>query len=317
MMALFERLARDRNGVVEFVGEATGIVKQLSAAGATRDVERRLVHTLKGNSALMGLKDLSGLCHDVESGMLAEQRGLSLEDRVQIRTAWSTTAEKIGRFLHVNDGQMQVPRADYEALRDALVSEGHPLARELQMWDLEPLEARYLRIAEQARELATRLGKAPVRVEIDPGGIRTHTETWAAFWSAFVHAVRNAIDHGLETREDRAAQGKGIGTLSLRTYFSDSSLVIDFSDDGKGIAWERVREKAQAAGLPSESREDLVAALFRDGISTKERADELSGRGVGMAALAQACAAMGGTIQVESEAGRGTMWRFSFPRELG
>jgi two-component system chemotaxis sensor kinase CheA len=151
---------------------------------------------------------------------------------------------------------------------------------------------------------------------LDHGGFRISADLWAPLWASFVHAIRNALDHGLETPDERAALGKGIGTLSLRAYFSGASFVVDLGDDGRGIAWDKVRAKALAAGLPASTHADLLAALLCDGVSTKDVADELSGRGVGMAALADACTAMKGTIAIESSNGVGTTWRFEFPSDV-
>jgi len=215
-------------------------------------------------------------------------------------------------------GVLQIRRADYADLLQRLASEGHPLAREVALWKWEELlEERFARIAAQAQVLATQLGKGPIEVCIEHGGIRVEREPWARFWAAFFHAVRNAMDHGLETPAERHAKGKGTGTLTLRAYFSEEQLVLELHDDGRGIAWEGVQERARSAGLPAETPEALLEALCSDGVSTRYSADEQSGRGVGMAALQQACAEMGGTLSVESAAGRGTLWRFAFPEELG
>ena len=95
---------------------------------------------------------------------------------------------------------------------------------------------------------------------------------------------------------------------------SDDAVVISLRDDGRGIDWNRVKEKARAAGLPHASREELVTALFADGLSTKDTADVVSGRGVGMGAVREAAAALGGLIEVTSEPNQGTTLTFRFPR---
>ncbi len=84
-------------------------------------------------------------------------------------------------------------------------------------------------------------------------------------------------------------------------------------DDGRGIAWDRIRQVAQTRGLPSGSELDLVNALFTDGVSTATQVTSVSGRGVGMAAVKSSCENLGGTMQVESEFGKSTTFRFSFP----
>ena len=184
------------------------------------------------------------------------------------------------------------------------------------MWALEPLELRFQRIGEHAERLVQRMGKGALSVRNEHGGFRIAGEAWAGFWTAFSHAVRNAVDHGIESPDERLDAGKGAPTLTLRAHVSGGRFVFEFSDDGRGVAWDKIRAKALLAGLPADTREDLVAALFVGGISSKDTADELSGRGIGMAALRQATLALGGAISVESTPGQGTTWRFEFPAEL-
>jgi predicted ATPase/HPt (histidine-containing phosphotransfer) domain-containing protein len=315
-MALFQRLSTDRTGVLEFVGEASNIVREVQGATHGAEVERRLVHTLKGNAGFFGLGGLMTLCHELESTLIEEQRTLTPDERARIGHTWSAIIQRLQPFIEVGSDVLQVRKADYEAALRALLREGSVVAEDLQLWQLEPLEARFERIAEQTRELADRLGKGPVQVRVQPGGVRVPPEQWAPFWSAFVHAVRNAIDHGIEPAWEREELGKGIATITLRASHTGSAFVIELSDDGRGIAWEKVRAKADERGLPSATHEDLVAALFSDGISTKDAADELSGRGVGMGALKDACSAMKGKVSVESREGGGTTWRFSFPSSV-
>jgi chemotaxis protein histidine kinase CheA len=198
----------------------------------------------------------------------------------------------------------------------ALTRDGHPVAHDLELWKLETLEARLQRVADQAQNLAQRLGKLPMRVYIEHNNIRINAERWAPLWTSFVHAIRNAIDHGLESAAERASLGKPPGTLWLRAFFSGTRFAIELSDDGRGIAWHKVRDKARVAGLPAETHEELLAALLSDGLSTRDAISDLSGRGVGMSALAAACAAMEGHISVDSISGRGTTWRFEFPSHV-
>ena len=81
---------------------------------------------------------------------------------------------------------------------------------------------------------------------------------------------------------------------------------------GLGIDWDRVRQRAEALGLPCANERELIAALFLDGLSTRDQATETSGRGVGLSALAEVVHDLGGTIEVRSEPGRGTSMTFRF-----
>ena len=88
---------------------------------------------------------------------------------------------------------------------------------------------------------------------------------------------------------------------------------MSVADSGRGVDWEAVRLRAHQAGLPAETREDLEQALFTSGLTTARALTTLSGRGVGLAAVRDEVQARGGRIEVESEPGRGTTFRFRFP----
>jgi predicted ATPase/HPt (histidine-containing phosphotransfer) domain-containing protein len=316
LMAIFEKLSEDRNGVIEFIKEAAVLVDQLAAGTTTPEVEKRLLHTLKGNAALFGLQAVAERCHEIEDAMALDARRMTEHERAGLASAWGSLHGKLARFIDVGDGVIQVRKADFEAALAALRADHHALAGDVELWSLESLAARFQRVAEQARALADRLGKAPVRIEIDHGGVFIDRDAWGPFWSAFVHAVRNAIDHGLEDGAERARLGKATGALTLRSYLRAGQLVFELSDDGRGVAWDQLRDRAGAAGLPCATRDDLIAAMFHDGMSTRAEVSELSGRGVGLGALAQACRAMGGRIEIDSEPGLGTTLRFEFPGGL-
>jgi chemotaxis protein histidine kinase CheA len=128
-----------------------------------------------------------------------------------------------------------------------------------------------------------------------------------------LHLVRNAVDHGIEDVATRLALGKAeAGTVVLTACRDQGRLIISVGDDGKGIDWAKIKVKAVSMGLPCETREDLVEALFADGVSTREAVSETSGRGIGLAALRQVIARLGGHIDVQSTWGRGTRFEIAF-----
>jgi chemosensory pili system protein ChpA (sensor histidine kinase/response regulator) len=101
--------------------------------------------------------------------------------------------------------------------------------------------------------------------------------------------------------------------LSLRASERDQRLIIEIEDDGRGISWERLADRARAAGLPGETRQQLVEAMFSDGVTTRQTTSDISGRGVGMAVVRAACVDTGGHYDVWSEPGRGSRFEFSWP----
>jgi two-component system chemotaxis sensor kinase CheA len=153
-----------------------------------------------------------------------------------------------------------------------------------------------------------------LHVKIEDYALRLDPRAWAGFWAAFVHVVRNAVDHGIESPTERAELGKPAeGTLVFTTRQDARELVIELKDDGRGIDWERIAGRAKELRLPGETQADLVEALFTDGLSTRYDVSEFSGRGVGMGAVRQATIERGGTIDVDSVRGHGTHVTFRFP----
>jgi two-component system chemotaxis sensor kinase CheA len=123
------------------------------------------------------------------------------------------------------------------------------------------------------------------------------SESWGPFWSSFVHVVRNAIDHGLEVEEDRLSAGKSAnGMLDIQTRISGDTFVVSMKDDGRSIDWTNIQQKAESRGLPCSTQDDLVDALFTDGVTTAKSMSDTSGRGVGLAAIREVTESMGGKV---------------------
>ncbi len=136
-----------------------------------------------------------------------------------------------------------------------------------------------------------------------------------------VHLVRNAIDHGIESPEERRAAGKPEqGNLRLNACHDSGMIVLEVSDDGRGLNTERIREKAIARGMLDAdaqiSEQDIHQLIFEPGFSTAEAVSNLSGRGVGMDVVRSAIDELRGIIEIESSAGQGCTFRIRLPLTL-
>jgi two-component system chemotaxis sensor kinase CheA len=132
------------------------------------------------------------------------------------------------------------------------------------------------------------------------------------------HLLRNAIDHGLESPAERLAAGKPeTGQVRLQAYQQGGSVYLEVSDDGRGLDRDRIVAKAREHGLldPDQvpTEEEALGLIFRPGISTADRVTALSGRGVGMDVVKRNLEALGGSITIRSERGRGTHFRIKLP----
>jgi two-component system chemotaxis sensor kinase CheA len=138
-----------------------------------------------------------------------------------------------------------------------------------------------------------------------------------------VHLLRNAVDHGIETPEERLRQGKpAAGRIWLQSRYEKGGVLIEIADDGRGIDVDRIREVAIRQGLvsPEESRlitdEQSMRFLFMPGFSTSEKVSEVSGRGVGMDVVKENVQRLRGILDVDTELGRGTIFRVQLPLTL-
>ena len=316
---VFERLTRDRKGFLEFVSEADDQVGAIHKGDITDAVVlKRVIHTLKGNALLFGIGSVGELCHTMEARIVEDGVLPTTSERAELKAGWERLRSTMSSLLSDDElAKIELDPAEFEAVLRA-VQRGEPrdkIARTILDWKLEPTTKRLARIAENAQAIARRLGKEPLRVDVDPRDLRLEPGRWAPFWSAFTHVIRNAVDHGLETAEERAKAGKPAeAVLRLATRVERDQFIIDVTDDGRGVDWKAVKQKASEKGLPHENEVELTEALFQDGLTTTSQVNEYSGRGIGMGAVRSACEARGGTVKVSSQPGQGTRVEFRFPR---
>lgn len=196
-------------------------------------------------------------------------------------------------------------------LRDSVAYVGRQ-TRELQeavmAIRLLPIDYLFSRMPRMVRDLATRLGKA---VELTTHGADTELdkEMIEKLADPIMHLVRNSLDHGIESPDAREAAGKRrVGEIQLRATHQAGGVVIEIVDDGAGFDRERILAKATERGLgahPGMSDEEIWQFVFAPGFTTAEELSDISGRGVGMDVVKRNIRALGGTIEVRSQAGRG------------
>jgi two-component system, chemotaxis family, sensor kinase CheA len=174
-----------------------------------------------------------------------------------------------------------------------------------------------LRMLERAaRELAQQLGKQ-VDMSIQVESAEVTTAALAVLHTAALHALRNAIDHGIETPDARRAAGKPPrGAVSIRGAATATTFELAISDDGAGIQFDRVRARARELGIYTPEDDDderWVDVLCHPGLSTRRDPNEVSGRGIGLDAVRAAAADVKGSLSLASTRGAGTTWTISIP----
>jgi signal transduction histidine kinase len=320
-LAILDVLMRDKAGFIEFMAEGDRLVDAVCDPQASDRVTfQRQLHTLKGIASLFGLHSVAQHCHGLESFTEDHDVLPPPGERTALQQRWERLRCHLGHLIGERSNScIEVAPREVQSLLNAIrnATPHELLARAVHEWTLEPTRARLERFALQAKQLARRLDKGDLVVAVEDNGVRLDSQRWGGFWSAFVHTIRNAVDHGVERDIERAAVGKlPQATLTLRTRREGADVVIEVNDDGRGIDWEKVRAKARDRGLRHDSQDALVEALFADGLSTAAATTDLSGRGVGMGAVRSECASLGGRVSVISQLGRGTTFQFRVPPPL-
>ena len=188
---------------------------------------------------------------------------------------------------------------------------------------MQPLKKVFNKFPRLVKEISSSLGKC-VELKISGENTEVDKSIIEQIGDPMVHIIRNAIDHGVESGKDRLAGGKPAqGTISINAYQKGNQIVIEVSDDGKGIDVGKVKRKALEKWLisPEEAQrldgDSAVNLIFLPGLSTNDVATELSGRGVGMDVVKTNVSKLSGFIEVMTKKGSGTTLRMSLPLTLG
>ena len=183
-----------------------------------------------------------------------------------------------------------------------------------------PIGATFAKFKRLVRDLSGELGK---EIELTTAGAETELDKTVIekLNDPLVHIIRNSIDHGIETPAERVAKGKRkAGTVHLAAVHSGDSVLITISDDGAGLNVEAIRAKAIEKKLilagAEMSHKEICALIFAPGFSTAARLSSVSGRGVGMDVVKQAIDGLRGSIEVNSELGKGTVITLRIPLTL-
>ncbi|MBI5237365.1 MAG: Hpt domain-containing protein [Deltaproteobacteria bacterium] len=169
------------------------------------------------------------------------------------------------------------------------------------------------------RDLASK-GLKQVELKIEDTGISLDRTILEGLGSPLVHIIRNAVDHGIEPLDERKRLGKpALGSITLSVDGGKNRVAVVISDNGRGIDRRQVLAKAAQKGIPaprlmSLTDKEVLSLICLPGLSTKEGISETSGRGVGMDAVKNAIEALGGTVDIESESGKGTKITLDLPR---
>ena len=196
----------------------------------------------------------------------------------------------------------------------SLLDEATSTAWTLRLVPVEPLLEELARNARQGAERQQKL----VEIEVAAGGVQLERDVADQLWDSLLHLVQNAVDHGLETPDQRAGK-RPVARLRLSAESVGPSVVLRVEDDGHGIDPEQVRRVAAERGVLSEeaarglSDAEATELLFEHGFSTRSETSRTSGRGVGLDVVRRRVESLGGTVSIDGTKGSGTRFTLAVP----
>lgn len=270
----------------------------------------------------------------VESALQEQQYVRRIREQRQVTETTSSikvSTEKldslvnlVGEFvsMHANLTHRAEMREDREFIAmgeqmEALVRDLRDLSIDMHMVPVAVLFSGFRRLV---RDLAQDLGKE-VALQLEGAETELDKNVIDSLKDPLLHIIRNSIDHGIETPDERRATGKDPqGTVRLAAYYAGTNVIIEVTDDGKGIDAEKVKAKAVEGGIIAAdadlTEEEMLALIFSPGFSTAAAATNVSGRGVGMDVVKQNIEKLGGTVRVESRPAEGTRMSLRIPLTL-
>ncbi|MFL5362708.1 MAG: chemotaxis protein CheW [Myxococcales bacterium] len=253
--------------------------------------------------------------------------GLRPESMVRVRAETldqllDQAAEVLHGIARLRDAAKRLPQdvgPVFEAEVDRLRRTARDLHGRVMNARLTPFSALTERLPRAVRDLSHRLGKE-VDLEVQGADVELDRTVIEALGDPLSHLVRNAIDHGIEDPKTREAAGKAPrGKLTLSARRERDKVVVEIADDGGGLDAEALRRKAIASGSMSKeaanalSENEVLELAFLPGVSTRETATDVSGRGVGLDAVQRAVEALGGAIKIRSARGAGATFSLELP----
>lgn len=281
------------------------------------------MHTVKGAARTLQFKDLSAALHDCEAAYAAIIKQGAAIVPTKLHRDLKQLNHAFERYVHVNSNVLgrsedysKIPidreflEQHYQLLnildqKVGLASEIkdviHRNKDKLTHWIFMSLSMVMNDILQQSEKIARDLQKEAPRIESNVADILINHRQEMTLKNSFIHILRNALDHGIESAAERQAKGKNPhGIIHIDAYEDASCITIEVWDDGRGLPVSRLREKAEASGIlrPSASLQEVAETIFLQGMSTARSLSQVSGRGVGMDAVKRFFEAEHGQIQV-------------------
>lgn len=324
----------DENSVRKIVQGENGIVENLLETGSSTPLQKEEKKEKVMAETAPSSKEIEEEPAKEEESVTEEGeeiKGISNNVKVDI--------EKLDEVMGLV-GELGLIKTSFEKISSILldISELHDLWREMQrnirsmdkkldelqrsIIDIRmvPISQIFTRINRTARRLARQSGKE-ISIQMYGGETELDKRIMDGLVTPLVHLIRNSIDHGIESAKDRFKYGKSPeGLLVISAYHRGNAIVIEITDDGKGIDYEKIKDVAIKKGIVGEkdilSEQECLDLIFQPGFSSADKVTEVSGRGVGLDVVKTTVEKMKGSISVWSEKGKGTTFQLILPITL-
>ncbi len=328
-------LIQHRRQVMGFLQESESLLNELkrefkkSASASDASNLFRCLHTLKGGAATFSIKKMAEQAHEAET-LLTHWKSERKDDQWQ---ALQDSTQKLEQAFHdftvenelilgskekLTQRWIEVPAAKLAQFQTRLPMDLH--ADFVSEFLMEPIGEFFKQYNEVSQSVAEREMKSLLPLHFEGSEIPVLPELYSQLFSTFIHAYRNAVDHGIEApghrqEHGKPAEGKIETRFSIENDKGQSWLQIEIRDDGGGIDSAKIRNKLTGQGkdVSKETDHQVIQHIFDSQFSTKEVVTETSGRGVGMDAILFAAKALGGTAWVDSKFGAGTSLKVRVP----
>ena len=299
----------------------------------------RAVHTFKGDFAQYGFVAASNELHRFEDELFAvvnRGSGAGMADVERIMAGANPDAmleadlnviyEILGKSYFDQSEIISIPKSKLAGITQQIQTSGAAIGADDVVRLLQTLQKKNVKVfLNQYRDylqyLSDRMMKSMPVYLVEGDDVEIDGDALSGVFKSLVHIYRNNMDHGIETDEERLERGKAErGVIECQiARMDDEWFTLSISDDGRGIDVEKLKGKAIENGLYAADaleqmpHEELYNLVFADRLSTKSAADSLSGRGMGMSAVQEACRRLGGRIEISSEENKGTTFLLTLP----
>jgi two-component system chemotaxis sensor kinase CheA len=311
-------ILRQKSAFAAFVSDAKGRIAACRESIEDQPFIRRSIHTIKGNAASYGLFDVASTANQVEERTEIRIEEVNVVEGV-LDTFLTEHIDVLGSDLANGADSVEVGSDELDVLR-RILDPIDPSA--LQAWGQSVIQRPVSELVGPLDEFVARVAEKVERnVEFRAEGldVKVDPKIMQPIVSTMTHMIRNALDHGIEPESQRGDK-PAAGQLIARFESSEDSWSVEVRDDGCGIDTDKLLAKALERGdLTEQAAADLgpkerLELIFLDGLSSREVATSLSGRGVGMSAVREAVELQGGSIAIESTIGEGTRFRIEVPK---